>query len=77
MEISHIAGDVNGRNLALAIRILTETTNKACDDQAGVINPLSMRNEVPICLHMLSAPREIENCLLLLFREHRAAGQSV
>jgi hypothetical protein len=69
VQIGHVAGDVYRRDLALALRVLTEAANKTCDDQASMIHLLSVGNEVAIGLHMLRSPGQIEDGLLLLFCE--------
>jgi hypothetical protein len=52
MKIGHVAGDMEGRDLPHAVRILIEPTDVAGYDETGMIRPLAKFDEVPIGLHL-------------------------
>ena len=72
MEIRHIARDMEGRDLPIALAILAEAADEAVDDQAGMIHSLPEADEVAVGLDLGRVPGKVQ--YRLLFRRAQAGA---
>lgn len=66
VQITNIAGNMQGCDLPSAFAILVEASHETCDNERDVIHVNAKGNEVAVRRHLLGIAREIENSLLLL-----------
>ena len=77
LQVRHVAGNVDGGDLALAVRILAEPADQAGQDEARVVDPVAKRDEIAIGLHDFASPRKVENGLLLFAGEDGTALEPI
>jgi hypothetical protein len=77
VQVAHVAGYVQCRDLPFSVTRLIKPADDARDDQRGVIDTFSKRDKIPVPLNLLGVTGEVENCLPFFITKDRAAGQSV
>ena len=77
MEVRHITGDVERRDLTLAFGVLAEASDYTFNDEAGVVDRLIESHEIAVRLHLRGMYRQVQDGLLFGFGKERAAGEPV
>ncbi|WP_243455668.1 hypothetical protein [Sphingosinicella sp. BN140058] len=77
MKIGHVAADVQGGDLAVAVAILAEAANQSVDDQTGMIDSFPRPHEIAVTLHLHGFTGEIEDCLAISCFKAGSTGELI
>src|SRR5689334_14623246 len=77
VQVAHVAGDIEGSDLALAVEHLVEAAGEAARDEAGVLDMLARRDDVLVRAELLGFTGEREERFLFLAGQHRPQPQAV
>jgi hypothetical protein len=77
IQVRHVTGNVDSRNLPHAIGVLAEATDEPGHEEAGVVDVLAEFDNIMVGDVSLSMSGQLEDCLLFGSGEDRATGQPV